>query len=709
MPENKSSYIIYKLNNNYPEFTRDLRELVSGSRELSEHASLYDYSPAIQGNGIRSFIKVIEKFIDRIYKVLEKKSDINRDIIITAHVFVIILRLMKLIEIKRRTLGIPMEEILNHLNDPIDDEISSSMLSIPTDAMSAIFTQKFFWLSSSLKFHQLMYSRIVGMYETSPFAIFKLIDEKKVNAKYAKFSNNSTADQVNKVWGFYGAKINKPVISVINKLSPKIRKEIFIPRQNRWEIQPDGKSIKFFAMDNISAHASRINSYFDMNVSNGSISDTEETSFESGFGSPTLDTPTNGSPKTRTLTLNLPNPKVPNMNIPKSKIPKTKKSTLKESTFQVSKPGQSKVKCIFLQDSTFGASPKDSLVIHLHGGGYIALRPKCHEMYLRRWASRLKGVPILSIDYSLSPKNRFPIAIQEILDVYLFLVSNSDHVIDLIGFKPKNIVLFGDSAGSNLSICLMNILNDMNEQILNNQPLKNETPKNMAPKIESIPYPSALFLPYPHTNPTLNIFNPSRLFMAFDPVLPIGPMFALTEAYNPHPAHDSTGNDSFDMRKRSVQSSDTGYASNGTFSRSNSTESAQSNGSSVSSSSRSLNGENEETISEAKEEKNKPWYRTSAKSDRMEAMKENTNLGPFFNPLKGDLSNFANIPLYVQVGEFDVLLDDAICLAKKWPGRVKLDILDGMTHGFLFNRILSRECKKATDLCNDRLLEALNL
>ena len=144
MPENKTSYIIYKLNNNYPEFTRDLRELLSGARDLNEHAHKYDFSANVQGNGLRSFIKVIHKFIERVFNVLEKKSDINPDIIITAHVLTVILRLMKLIEIKRNNLKIPTEEILNNLHDAIDDEISSSVLNIPPEFAQSIFNQKYF-------------------------------------------------------------------------------------------------------------------------------------------------------------------------------------------------------------------------------------------------------------------------------------------------------------------------------------------------------------------------------------------------------------------------------------------------------------------------------------------------------------------------------------------------------------------------------------
>ena len=111
---------------------------------------------------------------------------------------------------------------------------------------------------------------------------------------------NSTSAQVNQIWGFYGTKINKPMISIINKLSPKIRKIIHIPRQNNWILDSNGENVNF------------------------------------------IETPTN-------------------------KMSTNEKSTNyfsanRSSTNQFSTNGQEKVKCIFLQDSEFGKSPKDSLV-----------------------------------------------------------------------------------------------------------------------------------------------------------------------------------------------------------------------------------------------------------------------------------------------------------------------------------------------------------
>ncbi len=58
-----------------------------------------------------------------------------------------------------------------------------------------------------------------------------------------------------------------------------------------------------------------------------------------------------------------------------------------------------------------------SLVIHCHGGGFVAQSSNSHLVYLKHWARGL-GVPILSIDYSLAPEAPYP------RYIYLFIYNN---------------------------------------------------------------------------------------------------------------------------------------------------------------------------------------------------------------------------------------------------------------------------------------------
>lgn len=52
------------------------------------------------------------------------------------------------------------------------------------------------------------------------------------------------------------------------------------------------------------------------------------------------------------------------------------------------------------------------LVIHIHGGGFVAMSSGSHQNYTRVWANDLK-LPIFSIDYKLAPQYAFPEALND--------------------------------------------------------------------------------------------------------------------------------------------------------------------------------------------------------------------------------------------------------------------------------------------------------
>lgn len=71
-----------------------------------------------------------------------------------------------------------------------------------------------------------------------------------------------------------------------------------------------------------------------------------------------------------------------------------------------------------------------------------------HMAYLRVWASRL-GVPILSVDYSLSPGPRPGLAADECFYAYCWLQAHAHE----LGVRPDRIILSGDSAGGASRFC----------------------------------------------------------------------------------------------------------------------------------------------------------------------------------------------------------------------------------------------------------------
>lgn len=142
------------------------------------------------------------------------------------------------------------------------------------------------------------------------------------------------------------------------------------------------------------------------------------------------------------------------------------------------------------------------LMVHCHGGGFVAQSSKSHEIYLRDWAHHL-NTPILSVDYSLAPEAPFPRAVEEVFYAYCWAVNNCE----LLGSTGENIILAGDSAGGNLCVgvaikCIEH---------------------GMRP-------PDGIFLAYV---PLWVEFNPSpsRLLCYMDPLLPFGFMMRCLKAY----------------------------------------------------------------------------------------------------------------------------------------------------------------------------------
>ena len=66
------------------------------------------------------------------------------------------------------------------------------------------------------------------------------------------------------------------------------------------------------------------------------------------------------------------------------------------------------------------------------------------------WANSLE-VPVFSVDYRLSPDSKFPDAINDIWQVYYWLLEESEKH---LGIKVDHVILAGDSAGGNLIAAL---------------------------------------------------------------------------------------------------------------------------------------------------------------------------------------------------------------------------------------------------------------
>jgi acetyl esterase/lipase len=154
----------------------------------------------------------------------------------------------------------------------------------------------------------------------------------------------------------------------------------------------------------------------------------------------------------------------------------------------------------------------DSIILHLHGGGFICQTSFSHQNYTRQWArDQDVNAPVLSVDYRLAPDYRYPIPLNDCLSVYKWLVENHDEVYSRIGLRFSKIVIAGDSAGGNLAaaIAVHCILNKYRK-------------------------PDGLLLAYPALQIAIR-FSPSNLMSQKDRLVPVRFLINCALSYIPDP------------------------------------------------------------------------------------------------------------------------------------------------------------------------------
>lgn len=86
------------------------------------------------------------------------------------------------------------------------------------------------------------------------------------------------------------------------------------------------------------------------------------------------------------------------------------------------------------------------VLLHLHGGAFIARSPALHADLVAPWCETLQS-PALLPQYRLAPEHRYPTGLEDCLTAYRWLLNQ--------GYSADQIVLSGDSAGGNLALALM--------------------------------------------------------------------------------------------------------------------------------------------------------------------------------------------------------------------------------------------------------------
>lgn len=84
-------------------------------------------------------------------------------------------------------------------------------------------------------------------------------------------------------------------------------------------------------------------------------------------------------------------------------------------------------------------------VLYIHGGGFRILSKDTHWIMGLAFASR--GYVVFNIGYRLAPKHRFPAAVEDVAQAYLWMVEHAAEY----GADLDRLVIAGESAGANLA------------------------------------------------------------------------------------------------------------------------------------------------------------------------------------------------------------------------------------------------------------------
>ena len=162
-------------------------------------------------------------------------------------------------------------------------------------------------------------------------------------------------------------------------------------------------------------------------------------------------------------------------------------------------------------------STRDTIMIFIHGGGFVGMCTHSHEIFLRDWSNILK-IPIISINYRLSPEYKYPYGLNDCYQAYRWII---DHCEKIIGIKAKKIILVGDSSGASLVLSLVFLIIALNE-------FQNE----------KIRLPDIVIPLYPCCNTTLKGANLSLLLSVKDFLLNDKFLTYVSNAYRDHYKND---------------------------------------------------------------------------------------------------------------------------------------------------------------------------
>eukprot|EP00117_Sycon_ciliatum_P027000 scpid42010/ scgid2162/ Hormone-sensitive lipase len=148
------------------------------------------------------------------------------------------------------------------------------------------------------------------------------------------------------------------------------------------------------------------------------------------------------------------------------------------------------------------SEPSKAVIIHFHGGGFLAQTSQSHVSYLSHWANQL-NVPVVSVDYMTAPEHPYPRAVNDCFYAYAWVLRNATS----LGTTAEKVILAGDSAGGNFVFGVAFLAAQY-----------------------QLRKPCLVLGAYPALKISLDL-SPARCLSVMDPLLPIGTLRACLNAY----------------------------------------------------------------------------------------------------------------------------------------------------------------------------------
>ncbi len=99
-------------------------------------------------------------------------------------------------------------------------------------------------------------------------------------------------------------------------------------------------------------------------------------------------------------------------------------------------------------------------IMFFHGGGFLMSASSAHYQ-IAKWYAKRANCKVVMPDYRLMPKYRYPVAIEDCYNSYLWVKENADR----LDIDKDRIIVTGDSAGGNIAAALVVMLKDRDRSL----------------------------------------------------------------------------------------------------------------------------------------------------------------------------------------------------------------------------------------------------